>query len=183
MISIRVQQDADEVTRKAAAGSVDAFTVIVNALDQEVIHVCFLVCQDIEMARDAAQAAWQKVWQRLRTLRDPGKLRSWVLAVAANEARQAVRRDRGRRAFVAHLRADDSPGALGVSDARDADRLIDLEQALSRLRPEDRALLALRYVAGLDSVELGRLVGRSPSGIRGRLHRLRVRLQEELDDG
>ena len=59
---------------------------------------------------------------------------------------------------------------------------IDLINALARLEPDDRALLALRYVAGFDSTELARATGRSPSGTRARLARLLDRLRKELGD-
>ena len=59
---------------------------------------------------------------------------------------------------------------------------IDLVNALARLDPDDRRLLALRYVAGFDSTELARATGRSASGTRARLGRLLARLRTELDD-
>lgn len=60
---------------------------------------------------------------------------------------------------------------------------IDLRNALARLKPEDRELIALRYVAGFDSTELARAMGLSPSGTRARLARLLGRLRSELGDG
>jgi RNA polymerase sigma factor (sigma-70 family) len=54
---------------------------------------------------------------------------------------------------------------------------------MGRLDPDDRALLALRYVAGFDSNELAKAIGISPSGVRNRLERLLKRLHEELDHG
>ena len=57
------------------------------------------------------------------------------------------------------------------------------EAAMARLDPDDRALLALRYVAGFDSNELASAIGLSASGIRSRLERLLKRLREELDRG
>jgi RNA polymerase sigma factor (sigma-70 family) len=59
---------------------------------------------------------------------------------------------------------------------------IDLARALANLEPEDRAILALRYVAGLNSSELGPAVGMSASGLRRRLARLLDRLRSELSD-
>ena len=61
-------------------------------------------------------------------------------------------------------------------------RDLDLANALAMLDPDDRALLALRYVAGFDSTELARATGRSPSGTRARLARLLDRLRTELSD-
>jgi RNA polymerase sigma factor (sigma-70 family) len=68
-------------------------------------------------------------------------------------------------------------------DPADAIPSVDLLAAVRRLDPQDRSLLALRYVAGFDSSELGRALGLSPSGVRSRLERLTARLRMELDDG
>ena len=71
--------------------------------------------------------------------------------------------------------------AGSVDPATGIDRL-DLRVAMARLVPDDRALLAMRYVAGFDSTELGAAVGLSPSGTRVRLSRLLGRLREELHE-
>mgnify|MGYP000261211529 CR=1 FL=1 len=52
-----------------------------------------------------------------------------------------------------------------------------------RLDPDDRALLALRYVAGFDSNELAAATGISPSGTRSRIERALKRLRKDLSDG
>jgi RNA polymerase sigma factor (sigma-70 family) len=162
----------------AAAGDEAAFARIIQAHHDDMTRVCFVVCGDLDIADEAVQAAWPIVWRKLHSLRDPGRLRPWLVSIAANEARQLVRRRR-RRTVVEIASAD--PAMSGVDPAgRVAD--LDLTNALARLDPEDRALLALRYVAGFDSTELARATGRSPSGTRARLARLLDRLRTELRD-
>ena len=74
--------------------------------------------------------------------------------------------------------ADPSPDA---DPAGGIDHL-DLANALGRLRPEDRALIAMRYAADLDSSELAPVLGISASGVRTRLSRAVDRLRKELGD-
>jgi RNA polymerase sigma factor (sigma-70 family) len=73
---------------------------------------------------------------------------------------------------------------VGESTRDPASRVedLDLARALEKLDPTDRALLALRYVAGLNSTELARGVGLSAPGTRRRLARLLARLRTELGD-
>jgi DNA-directed RNA polymerase specialized sigma24 family protein len=52
---------------------------------------------------------------------------------------------------------------------------------LVRLEPADRALLAMRYLAGLSAEEIGVATGLTGSGVRTRLSRLIARLREDLD--
>jgi len=58
----------------------------------------------------------------------------------------------------------------------------EMDRVLDSLDPTDRALIALRYVAELSSDEIGRALGMSSSGARGRLSRLLLRLRGELGD-
>ena len=55
-------------------------------------RVCFIVCRDIDLEQEAAQNAWPIVWRKLGTIREPDRLRPWLLAVATNEFRQVARR-------------------------------------------------------------------------------------------
>jgi RNA polymerase sigma-70 factor (ECF subfamily) len=128
------------------------------------------------MAADAAQLAWDQAWRKLRSVRDPAQVRSWLVAIAANEARQLVRRQ--RRRSVVEVQVGREPN--GPTAEASANR-VDLANALGRLSPKDRELLALRYVLGLDATEIATLRGSSPSGTRARLGRVLARLRKELD--
>jgi RNA polymerase sigma-70 factor (ECF subfamily) len=168
----------DTVVRRAMAGDREAFTRLVAMYDSSMAKVAYVVSGDPDVARDAVQAAWTIAWRRLGGLRDPGQIRSWLLTIAANEARQLVRRRR-RYTVVDLSIVDDATDGRG--DPGDLIHLIDLERALHKLKPDDRALIALRYVAGLDSTEIAAQLGGSPSGIRSRLSRAIEHLRTDLD--
>lgn len=163
----------------AAAGDEAAFARLVAEHHGSMTRVAFVVCGDPELTADAVQAAWSIAWRRLRTLRDPGQVRAWLVAIAANEARQAVRRRRRAGHVVDISETLETPG--GGADPSDRIAVMDLERVLRDLKPDDRALLALRYVAGLDSNEIATHLGISASGVRTRLSRLLDRLRMELD--
>jgi RNA polymerase sigma-70 factor (ECF subfamily) len=170
---------ASGIVALAASGDVRALEQIVARYHDDMTRVCVVVCGgDTDLAQDAVQSAWPIVWRKLGTLRDALHLRSWLLTVAANEARQLLRQR--RRGAVVEIDVADVGSSHG--DPSDSIRSVDLRAAVRRLDPQDRLLLALRYVAGFDSTELGRAMGMSPSGVRSRLERLTARLRTELDD-
>ncbi len=160
----------------AGAGDEVAFTRLVAAYQLDLVRVAFVVTGDETLAEEAAVAAWWIAWRKLPGLRDPSRVRSWLVAVAANEARKLVGRRHRRNLVELHLADAD---AVGDSE-RDIDRL-DLANALGRLDPADRALIALRFTADLNSDEIGPLVHLSPSGVRTRLAPLLRRLRKDLD--
>ena len=155
-----------------------AFARIVAAHHDDMARVCFVICGDQDMAQDAVQTAWPIAWRKLGSLRDPVRLRPWLVTIAANEVRRLLRVDSVGR--VVGIEVAD----VG-SDADDPDRRSDgqdLVAALTRLSTDDRLVLALRHVAGLDATEIGRALGLSASGVRSRLARATARLREELGD-
>ena len=165
--------------RQAAAGDTASFARIVAAYHADLMRVAYVVSAgDQDVAADAVQAAWLVAWRKLDSLRDPDRLKPWLVAVAANEARQLCRRQRLRT--VAQIDLDmadaDEPDPAERADA------LDLEGALRHLSTDERALLALRYEAGLDSREIAALVGRPAATVRWRLARLIARLRKELCD-
>ncbi len=177
MTGLAAAESMTAVLQRAAAGDEVAFTRIVGAYHADMVRVAYGICGERDLALEAVQAAWMIAWRKLRTVRDPDRLRSWLVAVAANEARHVVRK-RGRRRVV-ELAAD--PPDRSGSDPADEIRRVDLVNALQRLKPEERSLIALRYGADLDSTEIGPLLGLSASGVRARLARLLGRLRKELD--
>jgi RNA polymerase sigma-70 factor (ECF subfamily) len=163
---------------RAASGDEIAFAQLVEAYHADMRRVSYVVCADADLVDEAVQQAWQIAWRKLGTVRHPDRVRAWLVSVAANETRQLMRR--GRRRPEVELKPawaadfDTDPGA----DVR----LIDLAVALRRLSAEDRALLAMRYVTGLNATEISAVAGGSPSGVRSRLARLLRRMREELND-
>ena len=160
----------------AADGDHDALARIMAAHDADMTRICMVICGDVHTAREAVQAAWPIAWRKLGSLRDPERLRPWLMSVAANEARKIIRADRRRANHERRLTA-----AIPEDPANRAEYL-DLARAIGQLEADDRRLVALRYVAGLTSQEIAREVGGTAASVRGKLARAVARLRTELTD-
>jgi len=180
MTSVVVALDEGEqpgaLVARAASGDTDAFTRIVAAHHADMLRVAHMISGDPDLAADAAQAAWAIAWKRLGSLRDAARLRPWLMSIAANEARQLLRRQGRRR--IREIAVDELPGAPvdGLLVAR-----LDLAHALDRIDARDRAMLAMRFAVGLTSDEIGREIGLTGTAVRSRIARTLQRLREELD--
>jgi RNA polymerase sigma factor (sigma-70 family) len=168
---------------QAATGDEVAFARIVAAYHDDMARVCFVVCRDTALAQEAVQSAWPIAWRKLSTIRAQDRLRPWLVAIAANEARQLLRQRRRRALREIPIGLDGSgPGLAAVEDPADRVAAVDLANALARLGVDDRVIIAMS-AAGLSSGEIGRELGMTASGVRSRLGRLLGRLREELRDG
>lgn len=171
-------RDASDTFAAAARGDDVAFARIVESYDDAMYRVCVAVARDQAIAADAVQAAWAIAWRKLGSVCDPARLRPWLMAIAVNETKTLLKK-RQRRSLV-EIVADgtERPGGL---DPATGIASVDLRAALERLGPDDRALLAMRYVAGFNATELADAIGLSPPGTRARFQRLLARLRKELE--
>jgi RNA polymerase sigma factor (sigma-70 family) len=174
-------QESAALIASVAAGDETALAAIVRLYHEDMRRVCVVIAGDESVAEEAVAAAWSIAWQKLGGLRDPARLKPWLVSVAVNEARQILRARRRRALIEVPVPIGEEP--RGGTDPGSLVGSIDLRNALARLGPDDRALLAMRYIAGFDATELGFATGRSPSGTRARLGRLLHRLERELGDG
>ena len=128
------------------------------------------------LAEDLLQQTFLRLAERGPELRADSDLRAWLYTVARNAF---LGQWRGRRleleASNLELIADYS------ADVEARLMLGDVEQALSRLRLEDRELLLLVGGEGLAPLAVSRLLGVEPATLRKRLARARQRLLHELE--
>ena len=162
----------------AVAGDVEALARIVAAYHDDMARIAFVICGDEAITQDAVQSAWLIAWRKLSTVRQPDRLRQWLMAIAANEARQIARR--GRSHAVLEIAVADVP--MPASDPSARATALDLGIALRRLSPDDRAILSLRHLGGYDATEIGRALGMRPASVRTRLARTLARLRKDLGD-
>jgi RNA polymerase sigma-70 factor (ECF subfamily) len=130
-------------------------------------------------APDVAQEAMIRIWRSLQKGVVPEHLPSWVHTIVRREAY----RHHHRAAVAVSL---DDHGDL--DDRTAANRLdllplqVDVRRAVRRLTPQDRKLLALRYVDDLTQPALASALGIPEGTAKVRLHRARGRLQQVLSE-
>jgi hypothetical protein len=74
---------ADAIIERAARGDETAFARLVDAYHADLVRVAYVTCGDPDLAQDAAQAAWTIAWRKLGSVREPDRVKSWLVAVAA----------------------------------------------------------------------------------------------------
>jgi len=137
-------------------------------------------------AEDAVQEASMRAWQSWSTLRDVSSVRPWLLQITVNVCRHWRRGLKGQQ--QAHLQSlpedEDTQDLLAVLEAdpgtSDHVGALDLRAAINTLPSELRAVVVLRFYAGLDATEIGGVLSIPAGTVRSRLHRALLQLHERL---
>ena len=79
--------------------------------------MAWVIADDPDTALDAVQTAWATAWRELHRLREPERVGTWLVAITANEARAAMRRQRRRTVteIPIDVERDDVPGPFAFA--------------------------------------------------------------------
>lgn len=122
---------------------------------------------------DIYQDTMLAAWQGFERLQDEAALRPWLYGIARYKAmdayRRKYRRDAREEAWPEEL---PQAGFEGHSALR-----LDLDQALSMLKPQDRALLYLVFNQGFGYKAAGKAMGIPEGTVKSRVFALKKRLK------
>jgi RNA polymerase sigma-70 factor (ECF subfamily) len=165
----------------ASEGEAWALTRLFRAYQPMVVR--YLHSQASEAADDLASEVWVAVARRLgRFVGDEPGFRRWLFTIArcrVIEHQRKLARRRTDPVSAEHFdrfSADRGGGdpAVVVADRLGARDAVDL--IVATLPPDQAEAVLLRVVGGLDAVEVGRIMGRSPGSVRVLCHRALRRL-------
>jgi RNA polymerase sigma-70 factor (ECF subfamily) len=156
----------DVVFRRLAAGHLE-----------ESYRLAHAILGDPTESRDAVHDAFIRAWQRFDTLRDPARFEWWFKRIVVNTCRNRLRDANKRRASdiateIVLATPDHAP--------RSHERIL-VEQALARLKPDDRIVLALRYYHDLKLDQVAELLDIPTGTVKSRLHKAHARLRSSIE--
>jgi len=126
---------------------------------------------DAQCADDLLQETYYR-FLRVRTRWDSeAHRRSYLFRIATN-----LVRDRHRRAVASPTVPLGDRDVAGAADAATAERRADLDRAMGKLRPRDRALLWLAYGVGQPHTEIASALGVKTGSVKLLLFRARRKL-------
>jgi RNA polymerase sigma factor (sigma-70 family) len=132
-------------------------------------------------ADDLVQDCVERALARGETLRDPARLRSWLLSIMHNLHISAVR---GRRRRGEAVPVDALADDLALSaPPEDRGRLRDFVRAMNALSEEHRQILLLVSLEGLSYREIAEILDVPIGTVMSRLARARERLRLLLEGG
>lgn len=143
--------------------------------------VAFRLTGNHDDAQDLVQEVLLRVRKGLGTYR-PGSLEGWLSRITTNTFLDEVRRRRRRPADPLPGHADrDLPSVVGADEALEVGGLPDdVQSALRRLPPDQRAAVVLCDVVGLPYQEIAVALDVPVGTVRSRIHRGRALLREAL---
>ena len=174
----------EAIVKRCLEGDGNAFSLLVAKYQNAVYGLCYHIVGNFADAQDLTQEAFVKAYLDLARMRDPARFASWLYRIAVNTCKMWLR---------AQKRMDDLPlEAVAQSGEEFADSgspaehaeteelRLSIREAIASLSDKNRLVITLYYIDGLSYEEIGDFLSLPQSTIKGRLHKARKQLKEEL---
>ena len=157
----------------ARAGLPGAVDCLVAAAWPHAYRIAYSLLHDRDLAQDAAQEACAAIFTGIGRLRTAAAFRVWLYRIVVREASRLERRRAiGRALGIVPTPASDD---IAVSTLR-----TDVQRALAKLPPHQRAAIVLRYYAEMNSSEIGAVLRMPAGSVRFHLLEARRALERHL---
>jgi RNA polymerase sigma-70 factor (ECF subfamily) len=163
----------------AARGDRQAFSRLVERHQRAVYGLAARILGAGDDAREAAQVAFVRAWERRASFDPAREFGAWVLGIARNAAIDRLRHA-GRLEALAES-ADDAQAADDALHDRRTENALD--EAVAALPPIYREAVELAYVQGRSVAQIAQILQAPPGTVMARLFRARRLLRARLGDG
>ena len=181
----------EDLMAKAATDDTKAFTELVRRYQSRVIHLVSRLLNDRIISEDLAQEVFVRVHLHRRNYRTGSKFSTWLFTIAANLAKNEIRRRKRRRNWTSldEMQENLQDASMQFADPK-ANKEIDLERAqlsgvvgaaIATLPERYRVALVLRDIDGLAYEEIGQILKIPGGTVRSRINRARLMLKRKLE--
>src|SRR5215470_7790005 len=166
------ESDEGALIDRALGGDAGAFGELVRAHERVVYNLVLRMVGNAEDARDLAQNAFVKAWEKLGTFDRRSRFFSWIYRIALNEALN----HRSRRRIFSELDAATPSEAPGPEERYDREHeSASVRAALMEMEHKDRELLVMRHFLQFSHHEMSEVLQVPEKTVKSRLHTARTR--------
>lgn len=171
------------VIKKAMAGDIRAFRVIVEEHQAFAYAVAFRMLGEEEEAEDVVQEAFVRLWKNLPKYNEQIRLTTWLYRIVTNLCLDYIKSTRGRQKKNQEmLSAGKSVQALSnpAKEMEQHELMILVQEAAAALAPKQKAVFVLRDLQGLSVEEVCNVLEMDESQVKSNLYHARLAISKKL---
>lgn len=153
----------------------EQFNDIYNKHYAKVFRLCKgYFCGEIELASDATQEIFIKVWENLDTFRNESSISTWIYRIAVNTCLLYLRKSATKK----EIRTVILPQVVSESYSNEKEeQLQQMYQCIQKLE-ETNKMIILMTLDGIDYPEIAVVIGITEETLRVRIHRIKKSLTQ-----
>jgi RNA polymerase sigma-70 factor (ECF subfamily) len=138
-----------------------------------VYAICFRLTANRAIAEELAQESFIRAWQKIRSFRGESSFSSWLYRLTTNVVLSQLRKKQLLQIGIDDITEDQNM----VHRQLDTGKIIDMEQAISKLPDGARTIFVLHDIEGYQHNEISNMTGLAIGTSKTQLHRARKLLK------
>lgn len=182
----------EELMAQAQAGDIGAFEQLFDRYKQRIANFVFQFVGEHHAAEDVTQQVFIKIYQKLDRYQPKGKVSSWFYRIAANQAKDELRKVKRRPTVsLSTPVGSEEDGTKELGDfvlederqrpdhlLREKELLESIKQGLASMKPKYKEAILLCDYEGLSYEEAAEVMGITKTNVSAILCRARKKLQK-----
>jgi RNA polymerase sigma factor (sigma-70 family) len=179
-------QDDNHYIDRVLSGDVAAYAMLVAKHKNLVFSIALKILNNREDAEEVAQDCFVKVYQSLQHFERKSKFSTWLYRIVYNAAISRTRKKRIDYVPIDDHMIQNYTGVdtvrAGMDEIEPEDKKAMIARAMQRLTHDESLLITLFYQGENSIEEISNITGLTMSNVKVRLHRIRKKLYDELED-
>lgn len=170
--------DKELITRIVLHNDTEAFSIVMQRYSGLVFSTALSITRDYALAEEVTQLSLIKAYKNLHHWRGGSDLAPYLRVITHNQALDTLKSRQKER----HSDIDNQPFADDDGQTEHLALLDAMDRAIARLTADEREIIELHYYQKLKVKDIAEQTGLSQSNILVRLHRIREKLKNFIEN-
>lgn len=166
-----------DLVNQAKQGNKDAFCVLYHSYKDRLYRYAYYRLGNAEDAEDAVADTIVSAFEQIHSLRNANSFSSWIFKIHHLNCSKYIKSQITQRETV---NITDLENSNSFSQSMSNDKT-ELSEALGQLKADERELVLLAVVAGLNSREIARITDLTSGSVRSKLSRSLAKMRNFLE--
>ena len=175
-----------ELISKVLEGDKQAYAQLIKRHQRFVFTLALRFSKSREDAEEIAQDCFIKAYRALNTFKQTSKFSTWLYSIVYTTSMTFLRKKRLDTQSIddesSTVQLESRISDLSSNDAEHKSKMVFVNLAISRLLPDDAAIITLFYQGEQSLEEIGQALGMEANTVKVKLHRARHRLKEKIEN-
>jgi RNA polymerase sigma-70 factor (ECF subfamily) len=181
-----------ELVGRAQSDDIEAFELLFARYKQKIANFVYHFLGERHGAEDVTQQTFIKVYRSLPAFRPTGKVSSWIYRIAANQAKDELRKRKRHPTVSLNVQVKDGESGAEMGDMlederqrpdhlmRERETLERVRKGLEEMKPKYKEVLLLCDYEGMSYEEAAEAIGISKTNVSAILCRARKMLAKKM---
>lgn len=171
-LAVSAQEREHELAERAKNGDDESFLELMGMMRHSMLRIALAYLRSEDAALEAIQETTCRAYAKRSGLKEPAFFRTWLLRILMNVCVDEQKRRKKQRP-VGKLPDTAACAAGPAEDLR-------IEEAIARLAPKFRQVVALKYTEDMTLSDIAKLLGRPEGTVKTWLNRALAQLRREF---